>query len=236
MPSSDGAAYDGFADTFAREASTSAYNAHYDRPTVLGLLGDLDGRHVLDAGCGPGLYLDALLAGGATVVGCDQSADMVRAARDRVGDRVPVRQHDLDAPFDWADDNTFDIVLVALVIHYVHDRVATLAELRRLLRPGGRIIVSTSHPTADWIAAGGSYFEAGHVEETWSGGMTHRYWRQPLQAWLDDFAAAGLALERLVEHQPALSMAHEHPTTYGKLAREPGFIAYRLAASLPASA
>ncbi|MGW4160416.1 class I SAM-dependent methyltransferase [Streptomyces sp. SS162] len=229
MPSPDGAAYDGFADTFAREASTSAYNAHYDRPTVLGLLGDVHGKHVLDAGCGPGFYLSALLARGATVVGCDQSADMVRAARARVDGCVPVRQHDLDAPFDWADDSTFDIVLVALVIHYVRDRVATLAEFRRLLRPGGRIVVSTSHPTADWITAGGSYFEAGHVEETWSGGMTHRYWRQPLQAWIDDFTGAGLALERLVEHQPAVSMAREHPSTYGKLTREPGFIAYQLA-------
>ncbi|MCX5277695.1 MULTISPECIES: hypothetical protein [Streptomyces] len=55
-----------------------------------------------------------------------------------------------------------------------------------MLRPAGRIIVSTSHPTADWLVDGGSYFDTGHAEETWSNGMTHRYWRQPLQAWVTE--------------------------------------------------
>jgi hypothetical protein len=54
------APYDGFADTFAAEASGSAYNALYDRPTVLDLLGDVRGRQVLDGGCGPGLYMAEL--------------------------------------------------------------------------------------------------------------------------------------------------------------------------------
>ncbi|MFF1343955.1 methyltransferase domain-containing protein [Streptomyces sp. NPDC058290] len=77
--------YDGFADTFAREAAVSPYNARYGRPTVLGLLGDVSGLRVLDAGCGPGLYLSELAARGAEAVGIDQSADMVRLARERLG-------------------------------------------------------------------------------------------------------------------------------------------------------
>ncbi|MGW6412894.1 hypothetical protein ACWF95_37960 [Streptomyces vinaceus] len=47
------APYDGFADTFAREAADSPYNALYDRPTVLELLGDVRGQYILDADCGP---------------------------------------------------------------------------------------------------------------------------------------------------------------------------------------
>ncbi|MFD4743242.1 class I SAM-dependent methyltransferase [Streptomyces virginiae] len=222
------APYDGFADAFAREAAVSPYNAHYDRPTVLSLLGDVNGLRILDAGCGPSLYLSELAARGAETVGIDQSADMVRLARERLGSLAHVRRHDLDEPLTWAGDASFDIVLLALVLHYTHDRVRTLTEIACVLRPGGRIVISTSHPTADWLTDGGSFFDARHVEEYWSGCMTHRHWRQPLQAWLAEFTSAGLAVDRLIEHRPAHSMTRHHPTDYEKLADQPGFIAFQL--------
>ena len=230
------AAYDGFADTFAAEAAVSAYNAFYDRPTVLGLIGDVRGRRVLDAGCGPGLYLAELAARGAEAIGFDQSSDMVRHARLRLGPEVQIRQHDLDAPIDWLPEATIDLVLATLVIHYVRDRISALRDLHRVLRPTGRLILSTSHPTADWLADGGSYFDTRHVEQTWSGGMRHRYWRQPLQAWVAEFTAAGFTIDHLTEHRPCPEMAQRHPSEYAKLSREPGFIAFRLAKNtLPTS-
>ncbi|WP_326646982.1 class I SAM-dependent methyltransferase [Streptosporangium sp. NBC_01755] len=221
------AAYDGFAETFADEAAGSAYNALYDRPTVLDLIGDVDGRRVLDAGCGPGLYLTELIARGADAIGFDQSADMVRHARRRLGPAVPVRRHDLDEPLDWLPDATIDLILATLVIHYVHDRVAALRELHRVLRPQGRLVLSTSHPAADWLADGGSYFDARHVDETWSCGLLHRYWRQPLQYWVEEFTAADFTIEHLVEHRPVPEMAHRYPAEYAKfpgpvMAPEPG--------------
>ncbi|MFJ5546748.1 class I SAM-dependent methyltransferase [Streptomyces sp. NPDC093225] len=227
MPRAE-APYDGFADSFAREASDSPYNAHYDRPTILELLGDVKGQRILDAGCGPGLYITELTNRGAHVVGIDQSADMVRHARTRLGPHIELRQHDLNEPLTWAADSCFDAVLLALVLHYVDDRVRTLSELARVLRPDGRVIISTSHPTADWLADGGSYFDSRRAEEIWSNGMTHRYWRQPLQAWVTEFTEAGFAIDRLVEHRPAASMRHQHPAAYEKLSLQPGFIAFQL--------
>lgn len=223
------ATYDGFAATFAREAATSAYNAHYDRPTVLALLGDVAGQLVLDAGCGPSLYARELLARGASVIGIDSSADMIAYAQahsSRGG--IYLRHHDLNLPLYWLPDNSIDVCLMALVIHYLHDRAAALSELHRVLKPGGRLIVSTSHPTADWLNNGGSYFTAGHVEEQWSCGLKHRYWRQPLQDWCNQFLAAGFALAEITEHQPTHRMAAEHPEEYEKLTQQPGFIAYQL--------
>lgn len=231
------AAYDGYADAFAAEATVNAYNALYDRPTVLSLIGDVSGLSVLDAGCGPGLYLAELSARGARAIGFDQSADMVRHARQRLGPGVPIRQHDLDDPIDWLPDAAVDLVLVALVIHYVRDRVAALREIHRILRPDGRLIVSTSHPTWDWLHDGGSYFDARQAEETWSCGLLHRYWRQPLQRWTEEFTAAGFVIEHLVEHRPDPAMASRHPREYDQLSREPCFIAFRLAKSIiPGSA
>lgn len=118
---------------------------------------------------------------------------------------------------------------MALVIHYVHDRVTMLGELHRVLCPLGRLVISTSHPTADWLTDGGGYFEARHVEEQWSGGFRHRFWRQLLTRWCAEFTAAGFAIEALVEPQPAPQMVHHHPREYVTLSHEPGFIAFRLA-------
>lgn len=58
----------------------------------------MNGLRILDGGCGPGLYLSELAARGADTVGIDQSADMVRLARERLGSLAQIRQHDLDAP------------------------------------------------------------------------------------------------------------------------------------------
>jgi 2-polyprenyl-3-methyl-5-hydroxy-6-metoxy-1,4-benzoquinol methylase len=65
--------YDRSAAAFQQHASISAYNAHYDRPAVLAALGPVGGKRVLDAACGPGLYLRELLARGAAVSAFDAS-------------------------------------------------------------------------------------------------------------------------------------------------------------------
>jgi len=223
------AAYDGYAARFAEEAATSAYNAYYDRPTVLGMLGDVHGLRVLDAGCGPGLYAAELVDHGAEVIGFDQSEEMIALARRRLGSSARLRRHDLDEPLDWLPDAGVDLVLLALLIHYVDNRVAALRELHRVLDPHGRLVVSTSHPTADWLCDGGSYFAARRVEQQWSCGLRHRFWRQPLAGWCAEFTAAGFVIENIVEHQPTDGMAHIHPDEYAVLARQPGFIAFRLA-------
>jgi 2-polyprenyl-3-methyl-5-hydroxy-6-metoxy-1,4-benzoquinol methylase len=64
--------YDAFADDFLEHARDSLFNAHYDRPACLNLLGDVAGLRVLDAACGPGLYAAELAGRGAEVIGFDQ--------------------------------------------------------------------------------------------------------------------------------------------------------------------
>lgn len=221
--------YDPIAEEYEEHAADSAHNALYDRPAVLELLGPVAGLRVLDAGCGPGFYSQALAAGGAAVVAFDQSPEMVRLARRRLGDGTPVRLHDLADPLDWLDDGSFDAAVLALVIHYVDDRVPALRELYRVLRPGGNLVVSTHHPTGDWLRQGGSYFTTATVEEYWKQGRWWmRYWRQPLTATCAEFAAAGFLVERLVEPQPLPEMADRFPDDFETLAREPGFLVFRL--------
>lgn len=213
---------------FERHAAAGAYNALYDRPAMLNLLGDVDGRLVLDAGCGPGFYAEELLARGATVVGFDRSAAMIELARARLGDRATLRVHDLAQPLHWVEDGTIDAVVLALVIHHLDERVAALREVRRVLRPGGHLVLSTHHPLEDWRRLGGSYFAVELVEEVWRDDWDMRYWRQPLTSTCDEFFEAGFLIEKIVEPQPGPEMATLFPKIHEKLSRQPSFIMFRL--------
>ena len=114
---------------------------------MLALAGDVAGRRILDAGCGSGPLFAALRDRGAIVTGFDKSAGMLELARRRLGDGADLRVADLGSPLPFPDD-TFDDVTASLVLHYLEDWGPALAELRRVLKPGGRLIVSVDHPFA----------------------------------------------------------------------------------------
>lgn len=221
--------YDAFADKFDAHAQNSAYNAYYDRPALLDLLGSVDGLRVLDAGCGSGLYAEALLAAGAHVSGFDVSANLVNLARERVGDRAALRTHDLNEPLKWIQDRSFDRVVMALVLHHLENPVPPLRELHRVLDDDGRLLVSTVHPTSDWLRLSGSYFKDEMIEETWNDGWQVRFRRAPLQTIIEEFSAAGFVVEQLIEPRPAAAMANKYPKVFRRLSEEPAFIAFQLA-------
>src|SRR5262245_57876961 len=121
-------AYSRLADAFAARIDTNPYNAFYDRPAVLSLLPPVEGRRVLDAGCGPGVYAEWLAARGAEVVGVDVCPRMVESARLRLGDRASVIEADLGRPLDFLPAASFDLVLSALALDYVRDWDAAFRE------------------------------------------------------------------------------------------------------------
>ena len=220
--------YDAFADEFLEVAKDGFFNAHYDRPACLSLLGDVAGRRVLDAACGPGLYAEELSRRGADVVGFDHSPRMVELCRERAG-QGDFRVHDLADPISWLPDSSVDLVLFALAIEYVDDRVAALRELRRVLRPEGALVFSRLHPTGDWLRHGGSYFDVRMVNETWAMGWQVHYWLMPLQVTCEEIFQAGFLIERLLEPRPAQEAAAREPEGFDHLTREPrGFMAFRL--------
>jgi SAM-dependent methyltransferase len=91
---------------------------------------------VLDVGCGPGALTSELLARGATPTAIDPSASFVTAARER-HPGVDVREASAESlPFD---DGAFDAALAQLVVHFMRDPAAGLAEMARVTRPGGTV-------------------------------------------------------------------------------------------------
>jgi SAM-dependent methyltransferase len=198
--------YDDFADAYAAENETGLFNAHYERPAVLRLAGDVAGRRILDAGCGSGPLTEALRAGGASVTGFDVSAAMVDLARRRLGEEADLHVVDLAAPLPF-DDAAFDDVVASLVLHYLEDWSGPLAELRRVLKPGGRLIVSVNHPAAYPIVyPDADYFAVTRYSEDYvlaGQEVVLTFWHRPLHVMVDAFAAAGFRIAAISEPPPA---------------------------------
>ncbi|WP_150309033.1 class I SAM-dependent methyltransferase [Planctomonas psychrotolerans] len=218
--------YDVMGEHYQTHAADGAYNAHYDRPAMLSCVGEVAGREVLDAACGPGFYTEELLARGASVEAFDGSAEMATLARRRVGNSVDVRVASLDDPLPY-DDDSFDLVLCALAIHYAADRAATFREFHRVLRAGGRVVLSTQHPTVDWLRKGGSYFDVALETDRWDhigGAQDVRFWREPLGALCAAATDAGFLIRGVHEPLPAESMRQSWPDEYETLRQRPGFL------------
>jgi SAM-dependent methyltransferase len=93
---------------------------------------------VLDVGCGRGLLLRAFQQGGCDVTGTEFSEDACRFAREVL--KLPVRVgllHELNFP-----DHSFDVVVMWHVLEHVSDPRPTLAEVSRILKPGGLFLVA----------------------------------------------------------------------------------------------
>ncbi|WP_017627650.1 class I SAM-dependent methyltransferase [Nocardiopsis chromatogenes] len=198
--------YDGFAEDYAAENDNNLMNARYERPAMLALAGDVAGRRILDAGCGAGPLAAALRDRGAHVTGIDASTGMLALARRRLGGDADLRLADLSDPLPFAD-GAFDDVVASLVLHYLEDWGPTLAEVRRVLRPGGRLIASVHHPFVDYMLQDPrpEYTATTSYDDQFTlGGRTvpMRFWRRPLHAMTDAFTAAGLRIAAISEPQP----------------------------------
>jgi arsenite methyltransferase len=102
------------------------------------------GERVIDVGCGPGFYAAELLEqvwpqGG--VVGIDTSAPMLAAAARRCEGRGRAEFHEAPATRLPVESASFDRALSVQVMEYVADVPAALAEIHRVVRPGGRVVV-----------------------------------------------------------------------------------------------
>ncbi len=119
---------------------------------VLDAAGVQAGVRLLDAGCGAGLL--ALLAAlrGARVAGCDASESLLAIAGERVPD-ADLREADLES-LPW-EDGIFDAVTSVNAIFYAADMAAAVRELRRVVRPGGRVVITAwgSPEECEFLAA-----------------------------------------------------------------------------------
>lgn len=113
-----------------------------------------EGQHILDVGCGPGFHaaeLAELVGSSGRVTGIDMSEAMLSVAQHRNASRANVSFHLGDATSLPVPDDSADGMVTVQVFEYVPDVRSALREAKRVLRPGGRlVVVDVDWSTLSW--------------------------------------------------------------------------------------
>ena len=191
----------------------------------MGDKGDFSRRHVLDApmlalargrgfrtaldiGCGEGRFCRMLAAEGIATTGIDPTLRLLDAARTRdpQGNYLQARAEAL--PFA---DASFDLAVSYLTLIDIDDYAAAIAEMARVLRPGGSLLIANlnSFSTAgDWTAEGkaagfliDNYLDSRAEWESWNG-ILIRNWHRPFHLYMQALLKNGLRLAHFDEPAP----------------------------------
>lgn len=173
-------------------------------------------RRVLDVGCGDG-QVSRLVAGhGASlVVGVDPTWNQISVAQQRGGGPVYARTGAAELPFA---DGTFDAVVACLVFEHIRDVDEAIAEVARVLQPGGRFCFFLNHPllqtpNSGWIddqvldppeqywRIGPYLIEDETIEEV-EKGVFIPFIHRPLSRYINALADNGLLLQHMEEPAP----------------------------------
>lgn len=205
---------------------------------VLAALGEVDGRRVLDIGCGEGRFCRLLAGLGAEVVGVDLTAPLIHRAQElgTGGETYLVGNAE---NIEGIEGESFDLAVSYIVLVDVFDFSSSIKEAWRALRPGGRFVVCNIHPMRSsqpggWIKQGerklfyplDNYMDEGPRQWNWWGRPfinMHRTLSSHIAAFLD----AGFVLEGLREPTPSPAQLAENPAFDDEF-RAPNFILYLL--------
>jgi SAM-dependent methyltransferase len=216
-----------------QEGFTEGADAEYEEQILpLAAEGLAGARRVLDVGTGEGqLARLAARLGASHVVGVDPTDAQLRVARERGGRPAYARAKATGLPFR---DHAFDTVLVCLVLEHVDDHGGAIAEIARVLEPGGRFLLFLNHPLLQAPGSGwiddhileeqywriGPYLVEDHSMEEVAPGVVLPFIHRPLSSYVNALAESGLTIERMEEPAPP-----------------PGFVArapeYEQAATIP---
>jgi ubiquinone/menaquinone biosynthesis C-methylase UbiE len=154
-------------DAIASHYDTQPYRAKTVDPALLAFVeqqAPAEGLALLDVGCGTGnqLVANRAVIPTARLVGVDQSMGMLHQAQHKAPDLPWVQADGALLPFRA---QRFDFITCQYVLHHMQDKAALLGEVWRVLRPGGRFVLSNICPQemADWLYY--EYFPAGRARD-----------------------------------------------------------------------
>jgi ubiquinone/menaquinone biosynthesis C-methylase UbiE len=163
-----------------------------EEPIIRSLLADAPRGRALDAACGTGRHAAHLVELGYDVIGVDTTAAMLAVAREKVP-AATFHQGRLEAlP---VEDESVDVVTCALALEHVNDLAPVAREFARVLRPGGWLITSDTHPIMREFGVGAFIPQEDGLAalELVRGRVQH------VHEYLDAYTAAGLAFRRCIE-------------------------------------
>jgi ubiquinone/menaquinone biosynthesis C-methylase UbiE len=169
-------------------------------PETLKNLGDINGKRILDLGCGEGGYSRLFASKGAIVVGVDYSENLINEAL-KQNQADEIEYYVRDACFlEGIEDEKFDFVVSAMCLVAVENLESAIKEAFRVLKPGGEFIISILHPCFGFK----DYFNEGpYQEEILSEhfGKPITFWHKTLSNTINCMLNAGFNLRLLYEPQ-----------------------------------
>jgi malonyl-CoA O-methyltransferase len=177
-----------------------------EEPLVCQAVGNPQGLEALDLGCGTGRHALWLAAAGARVTGVDFSEGMLSQARAKPGaESIRFVCHDLHGPLPFSDAS-FDLVVSGLVIEHLENLDTFYQGARRVLRAGGRAIVSAMHPAMFLRGSQARFTDPASGEIVQPGSFPHQMSDLVLGA-----LRAGFHLDHMGEFAPDAVFAERYP-------------------------
>jgi len=196
--------YDRVADEYVLRISDELKDKPLDRQLLDRFAENVRNRGgvACDIGCGPGHVARYLHEHGVNVCGVDISTEMVERAR-RLTPGVEFRQGDMMA-LDVPDETWAGIVAFYSIIHISRtDVVRVLCELRRVLRPGGLLLLSF-HIGDDTI----------HLDEWWGHQVCMDFFFFQSAEMESYLKSAGFEIEEIIEREPYADVEHQSRRSY----------------------
>lgn len=204
---------------WAKFSEQNDYRNHFLIPNTISMMGNVQGKYILDLGCGEGGYSRILSKMGAFVTGVDCVNNLIELAKEKS------KQEGLNINYlvknssdlNELGEKTYDNVLASMMLMDCEDFKGTISEIYRVLKSNGRVIFSILHPCfsgqdVGWRKddLGGFYFSSDNYfstapwEEEISNAFSKKviYRHRPLQDYFSTLLNCGFNLIRLVEPVP----------------------------------
>lgn len=220
-----------------RDNETNANNL-FEKPALFSMMPDLNGKRVLDLGCGFGDHCKRFVEEGAEqVTGIDISEKMLQIAREENGDpRISYIHMPME---DIAQLNgQFDLVASSLALHYVEDFSDVVKSVYQLLRGGGIFLFSQENPLCTCHSGGdrwtrdengnkiyvnlSNYGVEGERESVWFVDHVKKYHRT-FSTIVNTLIETGFTIEKMMEPLPTEKLLEEYPE-YQDLLHKPDFL------------
>ncbi|WP_411345983.1 class I SAM-dependent methyltransferase [Paenibacillus sp. WLX1005] len=211
------------------------YNEFVEQPALRSLLPSLEGKIVLDLGCGSGqLAVYLLEQGAAHITGTDISASMLgRAPQHEQITYMQAPMEELDFP-----GNSFDVIVSSLALHYIEQYEPLMHKIAYWLKDGGKIVFSTEHPIVTakldkdgWIKNEQGerlYYAVDHYSQQ---GIRYSHWvvdgvityHRTMATLINGVIQSGLRLDAVLEPEPIPEGLENMPQLIHEL-RKPSFV------------
>lgn len=139
----------GYAGEYDRE-TTQGHSFRIRRQRVFEMIQEIPPGHALDIGCGPGVMVEGLRSRGHEVCGIDLAENMIRECRNRFGSNSGMRFETGKIEAIPAENEEFDLIICMGVVEYLPDDEIAIREMRRVLKPGGTVLISCPNRISPW--------------------------------------------------------------------------------------